>query len=167
MSCIRLWRLIGSVWIAMRRIAVVACFGLLPQWLTAQTLNHVPELMPLTNWVVGERRFVTFTNVASDVDVPPQTLLFSVGPGAPEGVNIDPVAGVFLWRPSEIQGGTTNRLEIIVSDDGIPSLSATQQFQIIVRDTMPDFALTIGSTNLLLNETGSVSVRFSTLIPRM
>jgi hypothetical protein len=44
-------------------------------------------------------------------------------------------------------------------------MSATQQFQIVVRDTLPDFALSIGSTNLLLNETGSVRVLFSTRVP--
>jgi hypothetical protein len=34
-----------------------------------------------------------------------------------------------------------------------------------VRDTLPDFALTIGKTNLLLRETGSVRILFSTRIP--
>lgn len=153
------------LWVVTCLTAAMGCFSSGSQRLAAQALNHVPELVPLTNWVVGERRLVTFTNLASDVDVPPQVLRFSVGPGAPEGINIDPMSGVFYWRPTEIQGGTTNMIEVIVSDNGVPSLSATQQFQIVVRDTLPDFALTIGSTNLLLNETGRLSVGFSTLVP--
>ena len=133
---------------------MTGCLGLLPQFLGAQTLNHPPELRPLTNWIVGERRVVTFTNVASDVDVPSQVLTFSFGAGILDGATIDPATGVFRWRPNEIQGGTTNFFDIAVTDDGVPSMSATQRFQIIVRDTLPDFALSIGSTNLLINETG-------------
>jgi len=144
---------------------LIQCLGLLPQCLGVQILNSPPELQPLTNWVVAERRIVTFTNVANDVDVPAQNLQFGMGPGIPDGATINPVTGVFYWRPSEIQGGTTNLFDIIVTDNGVPSMSATQQFQIIVRDTHPDFALSLGSTNLLLNETGSVAVMFSTLVP--
>lgn len=157
-----LWRLARLI---LRGASFIGAYVMLAPWLAAQTPNHPPELMLLTNWIVSETRIVTFTNIASDVDAPPQTLTFSLGPGVPDGASIDPASGVFFWRPNEIQGGTTNRFEVIVADNGEPSLSATQRFQIVVRDTFPDFALSIGSTNLLLNETGGVRILFSTRIP--
>jgi hypothetical protein len=81
--------------------------------------------------------------------LPPQQLAFSLGAGAPAGAAINPANGVFTWRPSELQGGTTNPIAIIVQDNGIPPLSATQTLLVIVRDTRPDFALSLGTTQLL------------------
>jgi len=63
---------------------------------------------------------------------------------------------LFTWRPTEYQGGTNYTISIIVSDDGSPSLSATQSFVVIVQDTKADFLLSLGSTAILTNDAGSV-----------
>ncbi|HRT56790.1 MAG TPA: hypothetical protein P5038_09195, partial [Candidatus Paceibacterota bacterium] len=52
--------------------------------------------------------------------------------------------------------GTNYTISIIVSDDGSPSLSATQSFVVIVQDTKADFLLSLGSTAILTNDAGSV-----------
>ena len=103
-----------------------------------------------------------FTVNSSDNDLPQQTLTFSLGAGAPSGASIDATTGVFTWRPSEFQGGATNRIAVTVRDSGTPSLSATQTFDVRVRDTQGDFILAIGSTNLFTGETNSVPIALET-----
>src|SRR5690606_28165619 len=91
-----------------------------------------------------------------------QTLTFSLGqPALPEST-IDPVTGVFEWTPPAIWGPSTNLVSIIVTDSGVPSLSATQTFAIIVRDSIPDFRLGIGTTAILSNGVGSVDLSLQT-----
>src|SRR5207302_5479891 len=57
---------------------------------------------------------------------------------------------------ADFQGGTTNRISVIVTDDGPGNLSATQSFSVIVRNTRSDFILSLGSTNLLAGESNSI-----------
>jgi hypothetical protein len=71
----------------------------------------------------------TFT-AAADVDSPPQTLAFSLGAGAPAGAAIDASSGQFIRTP--IVAPNTNIVNLIVTDNGIPFLSATQAFTITV-----------------------------------
>jgi len=67
------------------------------------------------------------TNVATDKDIPKNALTFSLGAGAPDGAAINPMNGIFSWQPSNTQGPSTNLLTVVVTDDGVPPLSATQQ----------------------------------------
>jgi hypothetical protein len=117
--------------------------------ITVLDVNAAPTLAPVPAQTVNEGSLLTVTNVATDTDLPAQQLTFSLGAGAPAGAAINPTNGVFTWRPSEIQGGTTNPISVIVTDNGEPPLSATQTFAVIVHDTRPDFALSIGTTQLL------------------
>jgi len=78
---------------------------------------------------------------------------------------------VLVWRPSIAQGGTTNAFAVTVSDNGIPVLSATQNFIVdvlapiqpyfdgatvsnglfaswVFGDFGPDYSM-LGSTNLV------------------
>jgi hypothetical protein len=113
---------------------------------------------PKPTFTINERQWLVFTNRAYDLDLPRQGLFFSLGPGSPAGAVIDPLTGVFSWRPTEIQGPSTNQLLITVSDDGLPSLSATQSVTIVVRDTRPDFELRVGTTNLFAGQTSAVPI---------
>ena len=73
-----------------------------------------------------------FLPVASDVDVPAQTLTFSLQGTVPAGVAIDSASGVMTWTPSESQGGTAPSITIRVSDSGTPSLFAERTFIVTV-----------------------------------
>src|SRR5205807_6622681 len=75
----------------------------------------------------------TFIAIATDTDQPPQTLTFSLGAGAPTGASIDPTSGRFAWRP--ITAPSTNIVRLVVTDNGKPSLSATQT--VIVTVVLP------------------------------
>src|SRR5262249_34655664 len=63
--------------------------------------NTPPVLAFIGNKSVNEGASLTFTNTATDADVPAQTLTFSLDAGAPAGAGINPNTGVFSWTPTE------------------------------------------------------------------
>jgi hypothetical protein len=80
------------------------------------------------------------TNSASDPDAPAQSLTYNlINP--PAGAAINSTNGVVTWRPLMIQAGATSLLTVVVSDNGTPSLSATQSFWVTVnRPAQPGLA---------------------------
>jgi hypothetical protein len=97
---------------------------------TVNEVNSTPLLSNIPNQSVVEQQFLTFTAVASDSDVPANTLQFSLI-NAPSGAQINPNSGVFTWTPAAGQAGTYN-LTVVVTDNGTPALNASQSVQIIV-----------------------------------
>jgi CSLREA domain-containing protein len=77
--------------------------------------NQAPDLDPIGNQTVTEGNLLTFTATATDPDVPPGALTYSLS-GAPAGASIDPTTGVFTWTPSEAQGPNTSSFDVLVSD---------------------------------------------------
>jgi hypothetical protein len=122
--------------------------------------NTVPILSPIANVTMNDGHLLRVTNVATDLDCPANAITFSLGPGAPLGVAIAPVSGVLTWTPAAWQAPSTNILSVIATDNGIPPLSATQQFTVVVQQVLADFGLSLGSTNLFPNETNYVPVVF-------
>ncbi|MBI1842112.1 MAG: cadherin repeat domain-containing protein [Verrucomicrobia bacterium] len=123
-------------------------------------VNTPPSLGAAATRTIREEQTLTVVFKAADADLPPQALSFSLGVNAPAGAKISPTTGVFSWRPNSSQGPSTNRIEVRVSDDGVPSMSATQTLTVIVRDTSP-FSFAVGSTNVFAGETNSVPLLFS------
>lgn len=98
---------------------------------TTNAPNTSPMLGAISNRTLLAGAMLTFTNNASDADVPAQTLTYSL-PGNPGGATVTTNTGVFNWRPAIAQGGTSNVLSIVVTDNGTPALSATQSFSVVV-----------------------------------
>lgn len=94
-------------------------------------LNHPPTLAPIPDQNVTAGATLTITNTAADPDSPPQTLTFSLSAGSPTNATINAATGVFTWTPTVSQVGT-NLVTVVVSDNGTPSLSATQSFFVTV-----------------------------------
>jgi hypothetical protein len=117
-----------------------------------------PVLAPIANYRINEATLLVITNSATDNNLPPRPITFSLGAGAPANATINPVAGVFQWRPTAAQAPSTNLIAVMVTDDGIPPLSATQQFTVIVRPVANEFVLVFGSTNLLAGQSSSVPI---------
>jgi len=74
----------------------------------------------LIAWAQEPKRF------AEDPDLPSQALSYSLEPGAPPGMTIDPVTGRLSWSTSEEHGPGSYPITIRVTDDGEPPQSATQ-----------------------------------------
>ena len=71
-----------------------------------------------------------------DFDLPANTLSLSLGPGAPQGVSLDPLTGLCSWTPAESQVGT-NHFSVRAQDNGTPSLMAEQTFTVRVLPADP------------------------------
>ncbi|MFO1514263.1 MAG: pectinesterase family protein [Verrucomicrobiota bacterium] len=106
-------------------------YGVLITTTNAPVSNTAPTLAAITNRTIIAGTTINFTNSASDADLPAQPLTFSL-PNGPSGSSVNFSTGSFTWRPSIAQSNTTNTMSVIVTDNGVPSLSATQSFTIIV-----------------------------------
>ena len=124
-----------------------------------------PVLASIPNYRIYEAQLLTTTNSASDDNLPPRPLTFSLGAGAPTNATINAVTGVFQWQPTAAQAPSTNIISVIVIDNGTPPLSATQQFTVIVRPVAYYYTLSLGSTNVLVGGTSSVPVSLNTSLP--
>jgi len=71
--------------------------------ITVTAVNDAPVLGSIGNKSVNELVELTFTATATDIDVPAQTLIFSLV-GAPTGASIDSVTGEFSWTRQKRKG---------------------------------------------------------------
>jgi autotransporter-associated beta strand protein len=93
--------------------------------------NTAPVFTPVSDQTVNVGVTVNVTNVATDPDVPPQTLTYSLLSG-PGNAGFDTGTGVFTWRPEVTQADSTNIIVVVATDDGAPNLSGTNSFTVIV-----------------------------------
>lgn len=88
-------------------------------------VNRAPVLSGVpSSATAAEMSPYTFTATASDVDVPAQTLTFSLV-GAPAGATIGASSGVFAWTPSEAQGPGIYTFSVKVSDGFLTTTSTS------------------------------------------
>jgi hypothetical protein len=99
---------------------------------TVNEVNRPPVMAPISNRVVHAGMTVTFTNSATDPDLPANVLSYSLDPGAPGGTSVDPVSGVFTWLTTAVDAGTTNPVTVRVTDNGIPALDDATSADIAV-----------------------------------
>ena len=95
-------------------------------------LNNAPQLATVSNRALILGQSISFAASASDVDQPPQSLTYKLGAGAPSGSQINPTTGQFTWTPV---APFSNAVHLIVTDNGVPNLSATQSFIVTVAST--------------------------------
>jgi hypothetical protein len=96
---------------------------------TVMPSNSPPVLVAISNQTIAIGMTLIITNVASDSDG--DQLTFSLGAGAAGNAGIDPATGVFMWSPTQAQIGS-NAFSVVVTDNGFPSLSASQSFTVTV-----------------------------------
>ncbi|URN95130.1 MAG: putative Ig domain-containing protein [Candidatus Pristimantibacillus lignocellulolyticus] len=82
---------------------------------TVNEVNTAPVLAAIGDKTVDEETLFTFTAMATDVDLPANTLTFSLV-DAPTGASINATTGVFIWTPTEAQGPGSFTFKVIVSD---------------------------------------------------
>ncbi len=115
--------------------------------------NQAPVLAPISDGLVRVNESLCFTNQASDPDG--DALRFSLG-AAPTGVSVTPDTGILRWTPTCAQGSTTNLIEVRVTDNGTPPMSASQSFHVIVPECIE---AGLGNTIMQVGTTSSVPVR--------
>jgi hypothetical protein len=117
-------------------VTVIAQAGLISHTQTiALTLtgptNTPPVLAAIPNQTVNVGQTVAFTASATDTNTPPQTLTFALIAGT-TNATLNTNSGAFSFRTLVTQANLTNNFTLKVSDNGSPSLSATQSFAVVV-----------------------------------
>jgi autotransporter-associated beta strand protein len=101
--------------------------------------NKPPVLGAVSNAVIIAGQTLLLTNTATDADAPAQTLTWNLT-ASPPGASLDATSGLLTWRPTISQSPSTNVFTIVVTDNGTPALSATQNLSVIVlRPAAPIF----------------------------
>ena len=98
------------------------------------SVNQSPSLATIADQTILAGKTLLITNQASDPDIPAQTLSYNLL-NAPTGASIDS-SGVFNWRPAISQSPSTQTLSAVVTDNGTPSMAATQKFAVTVSRPM-------------------------------
>jgi hypothetical protein len=86
-----------------------------PVSVTVHRINTPPVLSPIPPQTVVEGSPLNFTASATDADLPPDPLAFSLI-NAPSGATIHPGTGAFSWTPDQTQGPASYLFTIRVSD---------------------------------------------------
>lgn len=95
-------------------------------------VNGPPVLDPIGDNTIDELTSFTFMATASDLDLPANTLTFSLA-GAPAGASISST-GAFNWTPTEDQGPGDYTFAVKVTDNGSPNLSDQETITVHVNE---------------------------------
>ena len=111
---------------------------------TVTPVNDAPTLAHIGDQSINELSNLTFQAVGSDIDVPAQTLGYTLANGVtscgtitscvvPAGASINSSTGVFSWTPDATQGPGVYRFRVRVSD-GI--LQSAEEITVTVNDVI-------------------------------
>src|SRR5262249_39611678 len=98
---------------------------------------------------------------AHDADLPPNHLTFTLLSG-PLGATVGADSGLFQWAPKVSQAGTENHIVVQVTDDGLPPLSATTSFDVMVLESAGSLTL-VPISDQVLDEGTLLSVTNSVI----
>jgi hypothetical protein len=102
--------------------------------------NTPPVPAAIADATITAGQTLLVTNSATDADMPAQSLTWSLA-AQPVGATVDASSGVIAWRPAISQSPSTNLFTVVVTDNGVPPLSATQSFSVVVlRPVTPFFS---------------------------
>ena len=127
--------------------------------------NSPPKFTyPASDRFINPGQTLLITNLASDANQPGQMLTYSM-PVAPSNAVMNASNGILNWRPLISQGHTINPFTIVVADNGTPSLSATQYFNVTVRSVTPPTLSSAGMINrtFRFNVNGSIGPDYTVL----
>ncbi|MBN1270402.1 MAG: putative Ig domain-containing protein, partial [Kiritimatiellae bacterium] len=93
--------------------------------ITVGETNSAPVISPIPVQSVLIGGSVCFTAAATDVDVPVDDLVFSLGANAPTSAVIDPMTGVFAWTPADSDLSGDRVFQVLCTDDGSPPMTGS------------------------------------------
>jgi hypothetical protein len=96
-------------------------------------VNSAPVLGSEPDHTIAELTTLVVTNTATDTDIPANVLSYRLL-SPPANTVIGTNTGIITFTPDETQGPGTNTLTTVVTDDGVPPLSATNSFTVVVTE---------------------------------
>jgi hypothetical protein len=123
-------------------------FGSDPRNPLSLATNTPPILSAVQDITVLKGRALALNFTATDTDIPPQQLTFSLS-NAPPGASINPTNGSFSWTPSGPPGTLLTPITVVVTDNGNPNRSTSKTFTVTSADLNAG-ALTFGTNGTTL-----------------
>ncbi len=116
--------------------------------------NDAPVLDPIGSMDTDEMVPLAFTATATDIDLPADTLTYSLAAGTagsiPDGAGIVLTSGDFSWTPTEAQGPDTYTFDVCVSDG---SLSDCETITVTVSEVATSPTAVPDAYDVILNGT--------------
>ena len=129
--------------------------------ITVKEVNSAPELAPLSDVILNEGDRLQFNLSAADPDLPKQALHFSLESNSPPSLSLNETTGEVRWQTTDLDGPSTNRIIVRVSDG---ALSVERAFSVVVRDTRGDFNLQLGEAFVVTGGSGAIPIRVESSI---
>jgi RHS repeat-associated protein len=117
--------------------------------------NRAPVLQPITNRQSSPGQSLSFSASASDLDLPGNSLTYSLQTESPVGATINAATGAFAWN---IPAGTADgdyAITVRVTDSGSPALFDAKTFTVSVSSDCPFDARLSGWTTFESGGTAS------------
>ena len=108
---------------------------------TVSEVNSAPRLGVVPDQTIVETNTVSFSNSATDSDIPANTLTYTLL-NPPSGASINAASGLISYTPPPGLAPATYTITTVVTDNGQPPLSDTNSFSV----TIASFR-----TNVILN----------------
>jgi hypothetical protein len=124
-----------------------------PQAATFVADKQPPTLGPITDQTVNVGGALILTNISAAPSSSNEQLTFSLE-DAPSGASINPTNGQILWNPPPSLAGTTNLFTVSVTDNGIPPLTTSQSFAVVVSNSVALSIAASGKEALTLTWSG-------------
>jgi cyclophilin family peptidyl-prolyl cis-trans isomerase len=91
-----------------------------------------PVLAPIANVTIDETKTVQFTVSATDINLPADTLYFTLGGPVPPGATIDGRTGTFVWAPGD--GVPVGKYQFNVVATDAAAKSDSQNFSVTITE---------------------------------
>jgi DNA gyrase inhibitor GyrI len=127
---------------------------------TVLEVNSPPVLSAPGDRMVHDGAVLDFTISATDPDIPPNQLTYSLEAGPP-AANLHPITGLFSWLAQAAQIPGTNTVTAVVTDDGVPPLQSAQTFSIVVAARPRIESVSLSGINLIIRWTAIPGGRYA------
>jgi len=112
--------------------------------------NGPPVIGSIPNYTIGPGMTLGFTIPATDTNAPPEALSYWLSSG-PTGATLNLTNGCFAWSVPATLANTTNLVSVQVGNNGVPPMSTTQSFAVIVTAAGQAMTLSFQAGGLRLN----------------
>ena len=112
--------------------------------------NGPPVIGSIPNYTIGPGMTLGFPIPATDTNAPPKALSYWLS-GGPTGATLNLTNGLFAWSAPAARANTTNVVTVRVGNNGVPPMSATQSFAVIVTAVAQAATLSFQAGGLQLN----------------
>ena len=97
-------------------------------------VNSAPVFAAVPNQKIQELVPFQLDVLATDSDIPANTLTYSLVGSVPAGMQINSTTGRISWTPTEAQGPGVYTITVQAKDNGVPSLASSVSFNIEVEE---------------------------------